>query len=63
MKFLVVFAVACASVAYARPGGYTLNGGVYKFDPERELDYMEHAKKAGERKSRRIKINLGRYWM
>ena len=29
-------------------GGYTANGGVYNFDPNVHLDYMDHARNAGK---------------
>ncbi len=43
-KFAVLLAVV--AVAHARPGGYLATGGIY--NPDRELDYMEEARSAGE---------------
>ena len=47
MKVLVVAVLALAAAVSARPGGYTANGGVY-FNPDVHLDYMDHARNAGE---------------
>ena len=47
MKVLVAV-LALAAAASARPGGYTANGGVYNFDPNVHLDYMDHARNAGK---------------
>ena len=47
MKVLVAV-LALAAAASARPGGYTSNGGVYNFDPNVHLDYMDHARNAGK---------------
>ena len=51
MKVLVAV-LALAAAASARPGGYTANGGVYNFDPNVHLDYMDHARSAGKCLSR-----------
>ncbi len=45
MKLLLVFVAALCACAYARPGGYTANGGV--FNPDKHLDYMDEARHAG----------------
>lgn len=48
-KMKVLVAVLALAVAVsARPGGYTSNGGVYAFDPNVHLDYMDHARNAGK---------------
>ena len=47
MKVLVAVLALAAAVS-ARPGGYTANGGVYNFDPNVHLDYMDHARNAGK---------------
>ncbi len=49
MKTLALLLALSVSAAVARPGGYTANGGVYQFDPDRDLDYMTHARNAGKR--------------
>jgi len=43
-----VLLAALASLAVARPGGYTLLGGVYTPDNAAHLDYMDAARHAGE---------------
>ena len=47
--FVAIVALALAGFVSAapKPGGYTANGGVY--NPDTELDYMEHARSAGNK--------------
>ncbi len=44
--FKLAVLLAVVAVAHARPGGYLATGGIY--NPDRELDYMEEARSAGE---------------
>ncbi len=62
MKTFALLLALSASAAMARPGGYTANGGVYKFDPDRDLDYMTHARNAGKREGGRIPGQICRYF-
>ncbi len=50
MKLL--FLVLAALVAQAYAGGYLAAGGVYQFDPDKNLDYMQQARDAGNRRIR-----------
>ncbi len=49
MKAMLLALLAVVMMAaYAEAGGYLAAGGVYNFDPDKDLDYMTQAREAGE---------------